>query len=251
MSDRPIVEISNVTKSYSGSDAPAVNNLTLSINKNETFGLLGPNGAGKTTTISMLCGLVAPDTGTIIINGFDLKNDIQKVKSFVGVVPQDIALYPTLTGKENLEFYGAMYGVPKTVLNDRITAWLKKFDLEKAANNRVSKYSGGMKRKINLIAGILHQPELLFLDEPTVGVDVQSRSDIMNSLKELNNEGMTIIYTSHHLEEAEHFCSDVAIIHSGEIISRGNPMNLIDANSDCRTLEEVFLKLTRSKFSQG
>lgn len=251
MSDRPIVEILNVTKSYSGSDAPAVNNLTLSINKNETFGLLGPNGAGKTTTISMLCGLVAPDTGTIIINGFDLKNDIQKVKSFVGVVPQDIALYPTLTGKENLEFYGAMYGVPKTVLNDRITAWLKKFDLEKAANNRVSKYSGGMKRKINLIAGILHQPELLFLDEPTVGVDVQSRSDIMNSLKELNNEGMTIIYTSHHLEEAEHFCSDVAIIHSGEIISRGNPMNLIDANSDCRTLEEVFLKLTRSKFSQG
>lgn len=251
MSDRPIVEISNVTKSYSGSDAPAVNNLTLSINKNETFGLLGPNGAGKTTTISMLCGLVAPDTGTIIINGFDLKNDIQKVKSFVGVVPQDIALYPTLTGKENLEFYGAMYGVPKTVLNDRINAWLKKFDLEKAANNRVSKYSGGMKRKINLIAGILHQPELLFLDEPTVGVDVQSRSDIMNSLKELNNEGMTIIYTSHHLEEAEHFCSDVAIIHSGEIISRGNPMNLIDANSDCRTLEEVFLKLTRSKFSQG
>lgn len=250
MSDQPIVEISNVTKSYSGSDAPAVNNLSISIHKNETFGLLGPNGAGKTTTISMLCGLILPDSGSIKINGFDLKNDIQKVKNFVGVVPQDIALYPTLSGKENLEFYGAMYGVPKVILSNRINTWLKKFDLEKVANKRVSSYSGGMKRKINLIAGILHQPELLFLDEPTVGVDVQSRSDIMNSLKELNNEGMTIIYTSHHLEEAEHFCSDVAIINSGEIISRGNPIDLIAAHNDCRNLEEVFLKLTQSKFNQ-
>lgn len=250
MIDQSVVEILNVSKSYNGSDAPAVNNLSFIINKNETFGLLGPNGAGKTTTISMLCGLISPDAGTIKINGFDLKNDIQKVKNFIGVVPQDIALYPTLTGKENLEFYGAMYGVPKNILNNKIDTWLKKFDLEKAANKRVSSYSGGMKRKINLIAGILHQPELLFLDEPTVGVDVQSRSDIMNSLKELNNEGMTIIYTSHHLEEAEHFCSDVAIINAGVIISRGNPINLISEHADCRNLEEVFLKLTHSKINQ-
>jgi len=250
MSNYPIVEISNVFKSYSDNDTPAVNNLSLSINKNETFGLLGPNGAGKTTTISMLCGLVSPDAGTIKINGLNLRNDIQKIKNFIGVVPQDIALYPTLTGQENLEFYGAMYGVPKVILKNRIATWLKKFDIEKMANKRVSSYSGGMKRKINLIAGILHQPELLFLDEPTVGVDVQSRTDIMNSLKELNNEGMTIIYTSHHLEEAEHFCSDVAIINAGEIISRGNPIDLIAEHSDCRNLEEVFLKLTQSKFKQ-
>lgn len=247
MSNQPIVEISNLVKSYGDKETIAVNKLTLSINKNETFGLLGPNGAGKTTTISMLCGLISPDEGTIKINGLEIQNNLQKIKEFIGIVPQDIALYPTLTGSENLEFYGTMYGVSKAVLNNRIADWLKKFDIEKAANKRVSTYSGGMKRKINLIAGILHQPELLFLDEPTVGVDVQSRADIMNSLKELNKEGMTIIYTSHHLEEAEHFCSDVAIINAGEIIARGNPVDLIASHSDCRNLEEVFLKLTPQK----
>lgn len=247
MSDQPIVEISNLVKSYGDKESIAVNNLSLSINKNETFGLLGPNGAGKTTTISMLCGLISPDEGTIKINGLDIQNNLQKIKAFIGIVPQDIALYPTLTGRENLEFYGTMYGVPKSDLKIRIDNWLKKFDIEKASNKRVSSYSGGMKRKINLIAGILHQPELLFLDEPTVGVDVQSRADIMNSLKELNKEGMTIIYTSHHLEEAEHFCSDVAIINAGEIIARGNPVDLISSHNDCRNLEEVFLKLTPSK----
>lgn len=242
-----MIELKDVTKSYDEAEKPAVNHLSLSINKNETFGLLGPNGAGKTTTISMLCGLVQPTSGSISIKGLDLKTHMNDVKQFIGVVPQDIALYPTLTGKENLEFYGAMYGVPKVILNKRIASWLKKFEMEKAANKRVSSYSGGMKRRINLIAGILHQPEILFLDEPTVGVDVQSRSDIMHHLKELNAEGMTIIYTSHHMEEAEHFCSDVAIINNGEIIARGNPLELIENQSDCRNLEEVFLKLTKQK----
>lgn len=242
-----MIELKNVSKRYNNAENPAVNELSLLINKNETFGLLGPNGAGKTTTISMLCGLVQPTSGVIYIKGLDLKTHLNEVKQFIGIVPQEIALYPTLTGKENLEFYGAMYGVPKIELNNRIKNWLKKFDMEKAANNRVSSYSGGMKRRINLIAGILHQPEILFLDEPTVGVDVQSRSEIMHHLKELNVEGMTIIYTSHHLEEAEHFCSDVAIINNGEIITRGNPLELIKNQSDCRNLEEVFLKLTTPK----
>ena len=243
-----MIELKDITKSYDEAEKPAVNHLSLSINKNETFGLLGPNGAGKTTTISMLCGLVQPTSGSISIKGLDLKLHMNDVKQFIGVVPQDIALYPTLTGKENLEFYGAMYGVPKVLLNNRIASWLKKFEMEKAANKSVSSYSGGMKRRINLIAGILHQPEILFLDEPTVGVDVQSRSDIMHHLKELNAEGMTIIYTSHHMEEAEHFCSDVAIINNGEIITRGNPLELIKNQSDCRNLEEVFLKLTKPNF---
>jgi ABC-2 type transport system ATP-binding protein len=243
-----MIELKDITKSYDEAEKPAVNHLSLSINKNETFGLLGPNGAGKTTTISMLCGLVQPTSGSISIKGLDLKLHMNDVKQFIGVVPQDIALYPTLTGKENLEFYGAMYGVPKVLLNNRIASWLKKFEMEKAANKSVSSYSGGMKRRINLIAGILHQPEILFLDEPTVGVDVQSRSDIMHHLKELNAEGMTIIYTSHHMEEAEHFCSDVAIINNGEIITRGNPIELIENQSDCRNLEEVFLKLTKPNF---
>ena len=179
-----MIELIDVSKSYVDAENPAVNHLSLSINKNETFGLLGPNGAGKTTTISMLCGLVEPTSGSVSIKGMNYKNNLNELKQLIGVVPQDIALYPTLTGKENLEFYGAMYGVPKVVLNKRIANWLQKFDMEKAANKRVSSYSGGMKRRINLIAGILHQPEILFLDEPTVGVDVHSRSDIMLHLKE-------------------------------------------------------------------
>lgn len=243
-----MIELLNLSKSYADSENTAVNNLSLTIGENETFGLLGPNGAGKTTTISMLCGLIQPTSGSISIKGLNYKENSTPLKQLIGIVPQDIALYPTLTGKENLEFYGAMYGVPKMILNNRISSWLKKFEMEKAANKRVSSYSGGMKRRINLIAGILHQPEILFLDEPTVGVDVQSRSDIMHHLKALNSEGMTIIYTSHHMEEAEHFCSDVAIINNGEIITRGNPAELIENHSDCRNLEGVFLKLTKSKF---
>jgi len=243
-----MINLLEVSKSYTDAEKPAVRGLSLSINKNEIFGLLGPNGAGKTTTISMLCGLIQPSAGSISINGLNYKNNLIELKQLIGVVPQDIALYPTLTGKENLEFYGAMYGVPKVILNNRIASWLKKFEMEKAANKRVSSYSGGMKRRINLIAGILHQPEILFLDEPTVGVDVQSRADIMIHLKELNDEGMTIIYTSHHMEEAEHFCTDVAIINHGEIITRGNPIKLIESQPDCRNLEEVFLKLTKPNF---
>ena len=243
-----MIELLNLSKSYADSENPAVNNLSLTIKENETFGLLGPNGAGKTTTISMLCGLIQPTSGSIYIRGLNYKENSIQLKQLIGVVPQDIALYPTLTGKENLEFYGAMYGVPKVILNNRISNWLKKFELEKAANKRVSSYSGGMKRRINLIAGILHQPEILFLDEPTVGIDVKSRSDIMHHLNAMTSEGMTIIYTSHHMEEAEHFCSDVAIINNGEIIKRGNPALLIENHGDCRNLEEVFLKLTKSKF---
>ena len=242
-----IIEINNATKSYKGNDLPAVDALNLIINKNEIFGLLGPNGAGKTTTISMLCGLVQPTSGQVKIKNVDLSSDLSTVKEMIGIVPQDIALYPTLTGRENLEFYGAMYGVPKVILNNRINAWLKKFDMEKAANKRVSSYSGGMKRRINLVAGILHQPEILFLDEPTVGVDVQSRADIMHHLKEMNAEGMTIVYTSHHLEEAQQFCTDVAIIDEGKIIARGKPEELIAQHDDSRNLEELFLKLTQTK----
>jgi ABC-2 type transport system ATP-binding protein len=225
----------------------AVNNLSFSIAKNEIFGLLGPNGAGKTTTISMLCGLFQPDTGTIKMNGYNLKTDLSLVKSIVGVVPQDIALYPTLTGRENLMFYGTMYGVSKQKLKEKIEFWFAKLELNTAADKRVESYSGGMKRRINLICGLLHDPSILILDEPTVGVDVQSRSAIMEHLKDLNASGVTIIYTSHHMEEAEKFCSDVAIIDHGEIIVRGKPKQLIERHESCNNLEDVFLKLTNKK----
>lgn len=246
MESTSIIEVSGITKSYKGAEFPAVDNLSFTISKNETFGLLGPNGAGKTTTISMLCGLFHPTNGTVKVNGEDLRSNLSKVKSDLGIVPQDIALYPTLTGRENLEFYGAMYGVEKQELKKRINTWLNKLEMNKSADKLVESYSGGMKRRINLIAGVLHNPKILFLDEPTVGVDVQSRAAIMEHLNELNASGVTIIYTSHHLEEAEKFCSDVAIIDQGKIIARGKPSSLISENVGCTNLEDVFLKLTKT-----
>lgn len=245
MSQLPIVEIENLTKIFKDSDNPAVNGVSFKIYKNDVFGLLGPNGAGKTTTISILCGLYPPTSGKITIDGMPLNDNISSIKQIIGVVPQDIALYPTLTARENLEFYGAMYGLSGKNLKDAINNWLEKLGLTKAANKKIETFSGGMKRRVNLIASILHQPKILFLDEPTVGVDVQSRTVIIDQLKELNKQGTTIIYTSHHLEEAENFCTDIAIIDYGKILIQGSPKNLIAQNTNAKNLEDVFLNLTK------
>jgi len=203
MSGNPIIEIRELTKFYKGTDEPAINNISLDIFNGEIFGLLGPNGAGKTTTIFILCGLFAPTTGNVKINGLDIRTDLDQVKQIIGVVPQDVALYPTLTALENLRFFGNMFGLRGKELDDRIFQKLQFFGLEKYARKRVDKYSGGMKRRVNLIAGLLHEPKILFLDEPTVGIDVQSRIVILDYLKEINKAGTTIIYTSHYMEEAE------------------------------------------------
>lgn len=241
--DEYIIEINNLIKIFKGLESPAVNDITLTIKEREIFGLLGPNGAGKTTTLSVLCGLVKASSGKIKVGGMDLHSSIQTIKQIIGVVPQEIALYPTLTARENLNFYGHMYGLSGKELKDKIELWLNNFGLTAAANKKVTTYSGGMKRRVNLIAGILHSPKILFLDEPTVGVDVQSRNVIIEHLKELNKQGMTIIYTSHHMDEAEHFCSRVAIIDYGKIIAEGLPKELIQSNN-CNNLENLFLKLT-------
>lgn len=245
MSQLPIVEIENLTKIFKDSDNPAVNGVSFKIYKDDVFGLLGPNGAGKTTTISILCGLYPPTSGKITIDGMPLNDNISSIKQIIGVVPQDIALYPTLTARENLEFYGAMYGLSGKNLKDAINNWLEKLGLTKAANKKIETFSGGMKRRVNLIASILHQPKILFLDEPTVGVDVQSRTVIIDQLKELNKQGTTIIYTSHHLEEAENFCTAIAIIDYGKILIQGSPKNLIAQNTNAKNLEDVFLNLTK------
>ena len=245
MSQLPIVEIESLTKIFKDSDNPAVNGVSFKIYKNDVFGLLGPNGAGKTTTISILCGLYPATSGKITIDGMLLHDNISSIKQIIGVVPQDIALYPTLTARENLEFYGSMYGLSGKNLKDAINNWLEKLGLTKAANKKIETFSGGMKRRVNLIASILHQPKILFLDEPTVGVDVQSRTVIIDQLKELNKQGTTIIYTSHHLEEAENFCTDIAIIDYGKILIQGSPKNLIAQNTNAKNLEDVFLNLTK------
>lgn len=247
MSSTAIIEIQNLTKTFRNATEPAVNGISFSINRGEVFGLLGPNGAGKTTTISILCGLFAPSSGKVLIDGKDLHSESATIKKIIGIVPQDIALYPTLTARENLEFYGSMYGLYGKPLKDKIEHWLNKLNLTEASGKKISTYSGGMKRRVNLIAGVLHSPRVLFLDEPTVGVDVHSRSVIIEHLKEINAAGTTIIYTSHHMEEAEHFCTRVSIIDRGRIITEGTPGELISRNAGSTNLENVFLNLTNRK----
>lgn len=247
VASQPIIVIDNLTKAFKDAMEPAVKGVSFSINKNEVFGLLGPNGAGKTTIISILCGLFPPSGGTVNIDGKNLTSDLGEIKQIVGVVPQDIALYPTLTAKENLEFYGAMYGLKGMELKDKINIWLEKLGLIKAADKKIETFSGGMKRRVNLIASILHDPKILFLDEPTVGVDVQSRNVIIEHLKELNQQGMTIVYTSHHLDEAQDFCTQIAIIDYGTILTQGSPQQLIANTPGSSDLEDVFLNLTKRK----
>ena len=247
MSNTAIIEIQNLTKTFKNATEPAVNGISFSINRNEIFGLLGPNGAGKTTTISILCGLFPPTSGKVLIDGKSLDHQLAGIKQIIGIVPQDIALYPTLTARENLDFYGHMYGLKGRDLKVKIENWLQKLGLTDAANRQISTYSGGMKRRVNLIAGVLHEPKILFLDEPTVGVDVQSRNVIIQHLKEINKMGTTIIYTSHHMEEAENFCSRVSIIDHGKILTQGTPHKLISDNPGSTNLENVFLNLTNRK----
>lgn len=245
-----MVKLENISKIYKGATEFAVNGISLTINKGEIFGLLGTNGAGKTTIFSMLCGLFSPTSGNIFINGLSVRTQIPEIKKHIGVVPQNIALYPTLTAKENLSFFGKMYGLKGNDLKNSIEYWLKIFNLSKHSDKKIKTYSGGMKRRINLIAGILHNPELLLLDEPAVGIDARSRLEIMQELKKINQSGTTIIYTSHYLEEAEKFCSDISIIDEGKIIIRGNPSRLIKENSSLN-LEELFFKITGNKAKEN
>ncbi len=242
-----IIDIKSLTKTFRNNTEPSVNGISLQIRKNEIFGLLGPNGAGKTTTISILCGLFPPTSGAVYVNGKNMATELDAVKQIVGIVPQDIALYPTLNALENLDFYGHMYGMKGKALKNKISDWLDKLGLKEASKRQISTYSGGMKRRVNLIAGILHSPQILFLDEPTVGVDVQSRNVIIEHLKELNTQGTTIIYTSHHMEEAENFCTRVSIIDQGKILQVGTPEELIGSVPGADNLEQVFLHLTKRK----
>jgi ABC-2 type transport system ATP-binding protein len=244
MSGNPIIAVKDLSKTYKGSDEPAIKSISLDIYDHEIFGLLGPNGAGKTTTISVLCGLFPPTSGHVTIDGMDIHSDVDRIKQIIGVVPQDIALYPTLTALENLTFFGNMYGLRGASLRENIMDNLKKFGLERFARKKVDTYSGGMKRRVNLIAGLLHSPKILFLDEPTVGIDVQSKIVILEYLHEINKSGTTIIYTSHYMEEAENLCTRVAIIDRGKIISVGNPKELVADHPEFLNLENLFLYLT-------
>ena len=239
-----MLHIQKLSKKYKGADYFSVSNLDLDILKGEIFGVLGPNGAGKTTLISMLCSLIKPTSGTFTINNLDYTNNKKELKQLIGIVPQEYALYPSLTAYENLSYFGSMYGLQGKVLKESIHLYLEKMGLLEFANKKIEIFSGGMKRRINLIASVLHQPKILFLDEPTVGVDVQSKNVIIDHLKQLNKQGITIVYTSHHLNEAEHFCTRVVIIDHGKIIVKGQPKELIASNEKAHNLEDVFIEFT-------
>ncbi|MWB93875.1 ATP-binding cassette domain-containing protein [Flavobacterium sp. GA093] len=239
-----IIKIESLSKKYKNADLYSLNDISLEINEGQIFGLLGPNGAGKTTLISMLCGLIKPTSGQFTIDNLSYKNDAAKIKKIIGVVPQEYALYPTLTARENLHYFGSMYGLKGSDLKDKVIETLDLLGLLKFADKRIETFSGGMKRRVNLIAGILHNPKVLFLDEPTVGVDVQSKNAIIDYLKVLNQNGTTIIYTSHHLAEAEDFCDTIAILDRGKIYAQGSPSDLIASTEEARNLEEVFISLT-------
>jgi len=238
-----IIDINNVSKTYRGNDTAAVSNFSIEVAQGEIFGLLGPNGAGKSTLLNILCGLLPFGAGKINICGLNLPQQIDEIKPLIGVVPQEIALYPTMTAVENLKIFGGIYGLRKKELKQRIDNLLTYFGLEQNKNRQVKTYSGGMKRRLNLIAGLLHNPEILFLDEPTVSVDVQSKALILDNLKEINAQGTTIIYTSHYMEEAEMLCSRVAFIDEGKLLCKGTPGDLIN-DSGCENLESLYLKLT-------
>lgn len=238
------IEISELTKRYPDATDFALRGVDLSIKPGEFFGLLGPNGCGKTTMISILCNMYQATTGSVTIDGLDSARDAAKIKQLIGLVPQDLALYPTLTLLENLQFFGHMYNIHRSALKERIDFCLEVAQLEKFAKKQTKTFSGGMKRRANLVVSLLHEPKLLLLDEPTVNVDPQSREVIFNILSTLNKRGVTMIYTTHYLEEAQQLCQRVAIMDQGQILTSQCPNDLIKSTPNARDLGDVFMALT-------
>ncbi|MCB9009350.1 MAG: ABC transporter ATP-binding protein [Ardenticatenaceae bacterium] len=217
-----MVEVKDLRKQYNPPEGvTAVDGVSFAIRQGEIFSLLGPNGAGKSTTISMLSGLLAPTSGDALIDGRSISQDAKQVKQLIGVVPQEIALYDTISARENLEFWGKMYGLSGEKLKERVTAVLEIAGLTDRAKDKVETYSGGMKRRINIAVGLLHSPKVLYMDEPTVGIDPQSRRRILDTVKTLNEQGLTVLYTTHYMEEAEELSDRIGIIDHGKLIAVG------------------------------
>ena len=238
------IVIKDLHKSFK--DFKAVNGVSFSVMKGEIFGLLGPNGAGKTTTIRMLSTVLEADSGDIIIGGHYVKKDAEAVRSLIGVCPQDLALYEDLSALDNMVFFGRMAGLDAKAAHTQAMKNLELMGLEDRAKGKVAKFSGGMKRRINLAIALMGSPKLLFLDEPTVGIDPQSRNHIFENIQALQKDGMTILYTTHYMEEADRLCQRVAIMDGGQIIALDTPYNLKKqiGSPEKVTLEDVFLKLT-------
>jgi ABC-2 type transport system ATP-binding protein len=219
------IEVKDLRKQFG--NLAAVDGVCFAVPKGQVFSLLGPNGAGKSTTISILSGLLAPTSGEARILGHDIVRNSQEARACLGVVPQDIALYPDLSAQENLMFWGKMYGLRGATLRDRVAQVLEIIGLTERKSGRVGTFSGGMKRRVNIGVALLHQPDVVIMDEPTVGIDPQSRRHILDSVKELNRQGMTVLYTTHYMEEVEELSNQIAIMDHGKIIACGTQTELL------------------------
>ncbi|MFW9772565.1 MAG: ABC transporter ATP-binding protein [Promethearchaeota archaeon] len=243
-----VIIIKDLVKKYE--DVVAVNGLNLKIKRGELFSLLGPNGAGKTTTINILNTLIKPTEGSALVGGYDIGKDSNNIKEMIGVCPQEAAIYKFLTGKENLELFGYLQGMPKSLIKERSDHLLKLLDFVDASKRKVKGYSGGMLRQLNMLIALLHDPEVAFLDEPTVGMDPRARRKVWEFIANLKNQNKTIILTTHYMEEAEALSDRVGIIDYGELIALGTPKELLK-KYESKNLEEVFLEITGRRILEG
>ncbi len=225
-----VLEASGLRRRFG--DVVAVDDVSLTIAEGETYGLLGPNGAGKTTTISMIAGLLVPDTGHVMVDGRSMTVTAVEAKRAIGYVPQELAVYPDLSARENLRFFGRVQGLGRATLEGRIEEVLEVVELTERGDDRVDTYSGGMKRRLNIAVGLLHRPRLLVLDEPTVGVDPQSRNAILEAVAAMSHDGTSILYTTHYMEEAERLCDRVGIIDHGRLQAEGTRRELVALTGD-------------------
>ena len=240
------VSIENISFAYESDGKKCLSDFSLQIEEGKRFGLFGPNGAGKTTLMNCMTGLLSVQQGKIFLLGKEVKKHDKTVNHFFGFVPQDFSFYHELTAVENLQFYGAWYGLSKKEIKNKTDELLQVLGLEDSRDKQVKKFSGGMKRRVNLAIGVINNPKILFLDEPTVGVDVQTKHAIIHYLKNLNNSGTTLIYTSHQLHEAEELCEEIAMIDEGKIVARDSMSNMLHHNE--KGLEGLFLHLTGKEF---
>ncbi len=243
----PAIHIENLSMRYKGNQTDSLSEVSFDVAQKSFFGIIGPNGAGKTTLISILCGILTPSSGNYWYHIDGKAVSGKEVKPYIGYVPQDFAFYEEMSPFQNLMFFGAMYNLDRQTIAERAEKLLKTLGLWDVRNKKTGRFSGGMKRRVNLAIGILHRPAILFLDEPIVGVDVQSKRAILRLLKEENEKGTTLVYTSHHMKDAEELCTHILLLDHGRLIDRGTTAQLIE-RSGARNLEEYFVQMTGENY---
>lgn len=242
-----LISINNLSKKYSSSKEYSLKDVSLTISQGDKFGIFGPNGAGKTTLISIVCGILSYNAGSISYFNNDNKISFKKIKKRIGFIPQDLALYNELSAYQNIEYFGALNNMNKSQIQKQSAVLFDILGLNNVATKKVKTFSGGMKRRLNLAIGMIHNPELLFLDEPTVGIDIQSKNAIIDFLNSLNKNGITIVYTSHHLEEAEKLCTKIAVLDYGQLIANDDTNKLL-VSHQVDNLSQLLIKLTGKEF---